>query len=59
VFIMDDGQHLNFKEWNKMANTITEPEDYGYLALYLSIMADIPCDKALIAIKGKAKIPET
>ena len=56
---MDDGQHLNFKEWNKMANTITEPEDYGYLALYLSIMADIPCDKALIAIKGKAKIPET
>jgi hypothetical protein len=57
VFIMDEGQYLNYKEWEKMANTITEPEDYGYLALYLSIMANVSCEKALIALKGEVTRP--
>jgi hypothetical protein len=47
------------KEWSKISTLNLTPEDYGYLALFLSIVKKMSCDKSLIAIKGQREFSRT
>lgn len=51
--------HDTVKEWSKISVLELTPEDYGYLALFLSIVKPVSCDKALIEIKGQREIYRT
>lgn len=43
---------LNYKEWKSIAKIPVTPEDYGYIALCVSIVRNIPADKANIYVRG-------
>jgi hypothetical protein len=45
----------NLKELKGIAKASETPEDYGYLALFVSITCKVTPDKAIILMKGQRK----
>lgn len=43
----------NFCNLLKLYRACETPEDFGRFALYVSIIANISCDKALLAVNGE------